>query len=265
VSGSERTAEVLSSLLRDPERELVGTVVSSADLAFAEIAAGLLDLIWIDLEHSALSSRDVQALAIAAAAGGAYSLIRLPALDCDGVGALLDIGSDGVVLPRVEAPEDLEQAARALRYPPLGRRGFAPRRFGLSRGAPDLRSRPACIVQVESAQAVSRAAALAAHEVCDALVVGTSDLSLDIEAPPGLEDPRLGEAIRAVRDAALASGKGWGVAAGGSPADLRRLAGEGGGTLVYGSDIRIFTEALSERVGAIRDSGEMAKPRGAPG
>lgn len=244
--GDEPTGSTeLSAALKDANRELIGTVVSTTDLVFAEQAAARFDLLWIDLEHSALSLRDTQALVIAASSGGAWSLVRLPTAATDGLGRILDTGADGVVVPRVEGPDELEAIARALHFPPAGLRGFAPRRSSLSLGSgPDPDRRPACIVQVESAQAVAAAGELAAAGVCDALVVGTADLSLDLGIPLGAKDPRLDAAVASVREAALGAGKGWGVAIGASPARMRELAGADGGCLIYGSDIRIFSEAM---------------------
>jgi 4-hydroxy-2-oxoheptanedioate aldolase len=246
------TAEGLVEALRASDRELLGTVVSTADVVFAEHAARRFDLLWIDLEHSALSLRDAQALVIAATAGGAYSLIRLQEADTRGIGPILDTGVDGIILPRVEHPDELDAFASALHFPPRGTRGFAPRRSSLSSGVPGADRRPACIVQVESAAAVEIAPALAAHGVCDALVVGTSDLSFDLGKPLAGGDPRLDGAVEAVREAALAAGKGWGVAAGESPARMRELAGVDGGTLIYGSDVRLFAKALDDLVAALR-------------
>jgi 2-dehydro-3-deoxyglucarate aldolase/4-hydroxy-2-oxoheptanedioate aldolase len=175
-------------------------------------------------------------------------------LDADprGIGPVLDTGADGVILPRVEDPSQLESFARAIYFPPRGTRGFAPRRFSLTGNATNFDRRPACIVQVESAKAVSIAPALAAADVCDALVVGTSDLSFDLGEPLDSGNPRLGRAVAAVREAALEAGRGWGVASGGSPSRMRELAGSVGGTLIYGSDVRLFTEALDTLVTALR-------------
>jgi 4-hydroxy-2-oxoheptanedioate aldolase len=253
ASAEERGGAVLARSLRDPREELLGTVVSTADAVFAEIAASRFDLVWIDLEHSALSPRDVQALVIAATAGGAFSLIRLAGPDPRALGALLDTGADGVVLPRAERADEVEALAHALQFPPRGGRGYAPRRAALAAGVPGPGERPACIVQVESTAAIENAGALAAVDVCDALVVGTSDLSFDLGAPMELHHPSLVEAIAAIRSAATAAGKGWGVAAGGATAALRRLAGEPGGTLIYASDVRLFAEAVDARARALRD------------
>jgi 4-hydroxy-2-oxoheptanedioate aldolase len=242
----------LARALRDPSRECLGTVVTTTDPVFAELAASRFDLVWIDLEHSALSPSDVQALVIAARAAGAFSLIRLAGPRPHGVGALLDTGVDGIVIPRVETAAAVEAIAAEFRFPPGGRRGYAARRGALVERPPRPEDRPCCIVQVESRRAVEDAASLAALEICDALVVGTSDLSFDLGTPMAVGDADMVGRINAVREAALAAGKGWGVAAGSESAELRRATGTGG-TWIYASDIRMISEALDGSVARLRD------------
>ena len=83
---------------------LVGTVLTLPDVALAELSAGAFDFVWIDLEHGALGSSDVQPLAIAARAAGATSLVRVR--DADAIGPVLDAGVDGIVVPRVDGADD---------------------------------------------------------------------------------------------------------------------------------------------------------------
>jgi 4-hydroxy-2-oxoheptanedioate aldolase len=249
------SSRALAEALRDPERELLGTVLSTVDPVFGEVASFHVDLVWIDLEHSPISVRDAQVLVIAAAAAGAFSLIRVRGTDGDGLGALLDTGVNGIVVPRVETAADLEALSLQTLFPPRGRRGYAPRRVTLNTTA-SFDERPACIVQVESRAAVDRAAELAACDITDALVVGTSDLSLDLGTPMRTDSPELIASVEQVRAAALAAGKGWGVAAGGDPARLRALAGERGATLVYASDVRVFTEAIADAARRLRGRAE---------
>lgn len=195
-------------------------------------------------------------LVICARSAGAFSLIRLGGPNERGLGALLDTGADGIVIPRVDNAEKLRDVVRGLRFPPDGTRGYAPRRDALTNQR-RLDERPACIVQVESETAVQEAQALAAVDGCDALVVGTSDLSFDLGSALELDHPEIARAVRAACDAAVAAGKGWGVAGGGDPARLRGLTGRRGGTVVYGSDIGVFAEAVAERAALLaRDGNE---------
>ncbi len=247
-SGSE-----LAATLRASPSSLLTTVLSTRDPVFCEAVAAHFDVVWIDLEHSALSLSDVLALVIAVSAGGAKSMVRLTSPDSENLGALLDTGVDGIVLPRVETEQQLTEFARRVHFPPLGERGFAPRRASLADGVPTPGQRPACIVQVESKQAVATAERLAAHEVCDALVLGSSDYSFDVSRPMQLADQEICQTLATVRRAAQAHGKGWGLAVGGDPARARALAD--GGPVIFSSDVRMFWEVLASRTSVLRGAG----------
>ena len=242
--------EGIRGRLRGGDR-LTGTVVTLPDVGLAELTASAADFVWIDLEHGALSVRDVLPLAIAARSAGAASLVRVRGPGDPALGAALDAGVDGVVLPRVEHAEDAERAIGRLRHPPRGRRGAAARRasaYGSGTGAPD----PVCMVQVESSAGVERAAAIAAVDGVDALVVGCADLALDLGEEPG-GSGRLGEAIASVQGACAAAGTASGVA---GPDDPRRLAGLAGGrsqVLVLGADVRVYARALRHAFTDLQD------------
>ncbi|MEA2392564.1 MAG: 4-hydroxy-2-oxoheptanedioate aldolase [Solirubrobacteraceae bacterium] len=228
----------------------LGTVLSLPDVALAELAAGALDLVWIDLEHGALSVRDAQAMAIAAKAAGCEAHVRVSAWDSELLPNVLDAGVDGIVAPRMESAADAEALVRRLRHAPAGARGYGPRRAG-GYGRARQATEPACTVQIESAAGVRAAGAIAGVDGVDALVVGCADLARDLglAADPFAEPVR--DAAREVAAAAAAAGAGFGVAGGGDPDELARLAGEGAELIVYSVDVRLYAAAVDDAAGAL--------------
>jgi 4-hydroxy-2-oxoheptanedioate aldolase len=88
-------------------------------------AAHGLDTVIIDLEHTTASLRDAHAMIVAAQGAGMSALVRPSSIDSHDVGRLLDAGADGMVFAQVKNKSDAEAAARSLRYPPEGTRGWA--------------------------------------------------------------------------------------------------------------------------------------------
>jgi 2-keto-3-deoxy-L-rhamnonate aldolase RhmA len=231
---------------------LVGTVVTLPDVALAELSASAFDFVWIDMEHGALGCADVQALAIAARAAGAATLVRVRAADDGAIGPVLDAGVDGIVVPRVDGADDAARALQRLSYPPHGSRGFAARRasdYGRQTG---VRSSPVCMVQVESAGAVDAAEAIAALDGVDALVVGCSDLALSLGGDPDPRSAGFRAAVARVQEAAEAAGIASGVAGPDDPALLAELAGGRSTVLVLAADVRIYTRALDTGTHSLR-------------
>jgi 4-hydroxy-2-oxoheptanedioate aldolase len=226
----------------------VGTVLSLPGAPLAELAGGALDLAWIDLEHGALGVRDAQDVAVGLAATGCEAHVRLPCWDSEVLPAVLDAGVDGVVMPRAEDPATVLAFVRRLHYPATGTRGFGPRRAGsYGRRATwwsDAEAAPTCTVQIETPVGVEQAAAIAAVDGVDALVVGCSDLSLELGAPLDLDDGALRSAVRLVREAAAGAGRRFGVAGGGEPAAMAALAEPGDDLVVFSADVRIYSRAV---------------------
>jgi 4-hydroxy-2-oxoheptanedioate aldolase len=244
-----RSVESYASRLQAAHKQ-VGTVVSSPDPVLAERLAQSFDYLWIDLEHGALSVREMEVLAIAARAGGAYALARLPTTECDSLTAILDTGVDGVVAPRISTPAQASALVELTTYPPEGRRGFAERRGRRLRPLVTRGRWPtdsvARIVQVETLGGVENAYAIAATPGIDALVVGTADLSLDLGCPLDLGAPPMIGAIRSVGAAAARAGKAWGIAAGAILPWVKEVGDSGASLLLLSSDIRLYGQILDE-------------------
>ena len=230
----------------------VGTVVTLPDVALAELSASAFDFVWIDLEHGALGPADVQPLAIAARAAGAASLVRLGAAGDPALGAALDAGVDGVVVPRVNTAGEAARVVERLRLPPRGSRGSAARRASDYGRIPPQRERPLCVVQVETLAAVEAADAIAAVEGVDALVVGCADLALAMGTRAHPSADRFREAVADVQNAAAAAGLASGIAGPDDPALLAELAGGRSTVVVLGADVRIYARALDTAVAGLR-------------
>lgn len=253
IAGAARLQAGLKDVLRAGVA-LVGTVVSSPDPLLAERVARAFDFFWIDLEHSALSVRDAQVLAIAARSGGAYSLIRVPRFDSEVLTAVLDIGIDGVVAPKIDSRDEAERFGASVRYPPSGSRGFAPRRAHVTGVSPDgkLDSQVAVVAQIETRAALESLDAIAAAEGVDALVVGTNDLSLDLGQALDMNSHELATAVAQVGEAARRGSKAWGVAASSLPAWAVAARAGGAVMLVFSSDIRLYSEAIERSADRVR-------------
>ncbi len=227
----------------------VGTVLCSPDPVLAEFAGEVMDVAWIDLEHGALGLRDAQTLAIALQAHDCAAWARVPSFDSALLAPVLDAGFDGVVVPRIERAEEVEALVARTALPPLGRRGYGPRR-----GAPG--APVEIVVQVETLGALAAIEAIAAVPGVDALVVGCSDLSYAVGAPRRLDAPELTAAVRATESAARRAGRAFGLAGGGPAAALAGLAGEAPDLLVGGTDLSLYREALARAARTLTTAAE---------
>lgn len=167
------------------------------------LAAAGFDYVFIDLEHGGFDAEAAQEMAEAAVASGMTPLVRVGELLYSLVARFLDLGAQGIVLPRVEDPDLLREALRWMKFPPQGCRGF-----GVLPPLVDFASEPMAaimqhlnfhtmsVVQFESVAALERAEELLAIEGVDAAMVGPADLSVSFGVPGEFSHPDMVKAIR---------------------------------------------------------------------
>jgi 4-hydroxy-2-oxoheptanedioate aldolase len=230
---------------------VVGTVVTLPDIALAELTAEALDFVWIDLEHGCLGIAEIQPLAVAARAAGSAAIVRLPGLDHPRISAILDAGVDGVAVPRVESADDARRIVKRLHYPPGGTRGYAARRAS-GYGATGTAAAVVVMAQIETRAGLDAAAEIASVPGVDALVVGCSDLALELRGELGARSRAVREAIAHVQAAARPAGVASGVAGPDDPALLQELAGDRASVLVCSADVRTYARAARDQAAALR-------------
>jgi 4-hydroxy-2-oxoheptanedioate aldolase len=165
------------------------------------------DFLVLDLEHSATDVGTLSALIAACQAADIPCLVRVEAGSTSSITRILDMGPGGVMIPGVGSAAQAAEAAAAARYHPLGRRGLAPIvRHGLypeaARGTEGRDRLTTVVVQLEAADALPEAAAVAATPGIDVVFVGPYDLSQSVGHPGELDHPevvavgeRLAEAV----------------------------------------------------------------------
>src|SRR5471030_2486488 len=106
----------------------------TADVARMARSAGY-DVLWVDLEHSAMPVDCAVQIAASATDLGLEAWVRVPERDYGTIGRLLDGGASGIIAPRVETAEDAQQVVAASCFPPRGQRSQIARlpRYGFRR------------------------------------------------------------------------------------------------------------------------------------
>jgi 2-keto-3-deoxy-L-rhamnonate aldolase RhmA len=218
-----------------------------------------LDWLLVDLEHGAATESSLAAHLTAIEGSGAATIVRVEEGTRLRIGRALDLGAEGVMIPRLDEPADVERVASWLRYPPDGVRGVAltTRGAGLGEvahgGVKGLNDRVLGVVQIESGRAVESARAIAAIDGVDVLFVGPSDLSHSLGIPGRVDEPAFDAAIRAVLDACRAEGAAAGVLVK-KAADARRYLDLGYTFVGLGSDSGWVVEGARAALDTVAES-----------
>ncbi len=202
--------------LRDGRRQ-TGLWMTTGAPAVTEIAAGAgFDWLLIDMEHSPNDLLTVVDHLRAAMGGTAEPVVRVPWNEPVAVKHLLDQGARSLMFPFVQTPEEARRAVAATRYPPHGIRGFAgtsrATRFGRRTDYPARAAEEICVVvQVETAEAIGQAAAIAAVDGVDGVFIGPNDLAANMGHLGEVGAPPVRAAIEQARTAIGSAGKAAGL------------------------------------------------------
>ena len=175
-----------------------------------------VDFIGIDIEHSTISQEQAQRIIAACQVGGTLCLPRVASHNMEMIKRLLDSGADGLIVPMVSTPEEVEQLISWCKYPPLGKRGFGIARgqgygFDFDEYIKNWNESSSLIVQIESMQGVENIEKILSYEEIDGAMIGPYDLSGSLGIPGQLDDPLVIKAAKKVIEACSTAGKACGT------------------------------------------------------
>jgi 4-hydroxy-2-oxoheptanedioate aldolase len=242
---------------------LIGTFAEIPHPAAVEVTAQSgPDFLCIDWEHAQIARDQIENLVRAADIHRVPAMVRVPGHGQEAIAAALDSGASGVLVPRVSTAAQALAAVKASRYPPGGERGVGPGRasnygYRIFEYLARANAQTVVAVQVETAEGLANADAIAATEGLDVVFVGPGDLSVSIDAIGPAGAARLSAAIETIISAALKNGKVAGIFCG-RPEDVGRWAAKGASFFLLASDTMFLGAGVAAGVASARGSLEGA-------
>lgn len=241
-------------------KRLIGFEVDLCDPCISEMVGALgFDYLWIDTEHEAMDYETVLMQIIACRAGGAASLVRIPANEPHLAKRVLEMGPNGIIFPMVNSAAEVRKAMDACLYPPLGKRGFGPRRAckycaedltEYIREAPDRMCR---LIQIEHVDAVRDLDEMLKVPYVDGFILGPCDLSGSIGRLNDIFHPDVLALVDETVAKCKAAGKPVGVAVGAnSEADMRFWYDRGMQFISAGSDMSAIVNTAKAQQAVMR-------------
>ncbi len=240
----------------------LGTVITFTDATVTEALSQVLDFVWIDMEHNALSLETVQAHLMATKGSDTTALVRVPWNDPVLIKPVLDIGAPGIIVPLVRSAAEARRAVAACLYPPEGIRGFGPRRasnFGELGGPEFCRAANASvmpIVQIEHIDAVKSIDEILTIPRLASIVFGPNDLAGSIGLMGQPRHPDVLSAIESVIAKARQASIPIGIGVGDDPELLADWIARGVQWLAMGGDCSLLLRAARATVAEVRQRSE---------
>lgn len=230
----------------------------TVDIAKIMKTAGF-DWLFIDQEHGALGLDDAAEISCAAQDAGITPIVRVPGFEHYHAAKALDGGAQGIVVPHVDTANVAAAMVQNCRYPPLGKRsvvGSLPQldfaSVPLGQAAEAVNASTLLVLMIETAEAVTNAAAIAAVPGVDVLLVGANDLSMELGIPGELDHPKMVEALENVVAACHAAGIYPGLGGVYQQDMIARYIDMGFRMILAGSDLSLMLMAGKASTSAIR-------------
>src|SRR5215475_227636 len=224
-------------------------LVRNVDIIKVMKSAGF-DWLFIDCEHGSTSIETACEISVAAQDSGIAPIVRVPYGELAMATRVLDGGALGIVIPHVDTAEEAKEIADRLRYPPRGHRSvgggqaqfdYAPMKMGeMTRRSDD---NTLVTVMIETPKAVRNAEAIAAVPGIDCLLVGSSDLSMDLGIPGDRGHQKIQDAVDKVVAACKKHNKWPGMGGAYSDDLLKMYIGKGMKMILSGNDMPLMIAA----------------------
>lgn len=252
---SKRAAEI-------KQRLRAGEIIYSAWLTFgspsvAEVIAGSgFDVLLIDMEHTSIGLETLEAVIASVGRWDPVTILRVPSHDPAFIKRVLDIGVDGIMAPQVMNETEAAAIIAAVKYPPVGRRGYGPRRtsdyFRNAAYFDEANDRTFVMLQIEHIDAAARADAIAALPGLDVLCLGPADLAVSAGKLHDTAHPTVAGAIDRVFAAAAKNGLPVCMGRYESVADQLELVPRGARFVIASDDLVVLRHGLAGHLEAAK-------------
>jgi 2-dehydro-3-deoxyglucarate aldolase/4-hydroxy-2-oxoheptanedioate aldolase len=222
------------------------------------LAAAGVEFFFIDTEHSTTTYAQIQGLCRTARGAGLIPLVRVTQNESSLISRALDVGAMGIIVPRVHSAAEARAAMDALKFPPLGHRGY-----GLGTIVTDLKGNSAqedvnsanretmAVMMIESQEGLNAAEEIASVPEVDALFVGPYDLSLSLGILEQFDSPVFLNALEKVINAGTQAG----IAVGLQSKDislLTRAREMGARFVIYSSDYSVLLAGYKQGISQLK-------------
>lgn len=186
-----------------------GVLITMPSVNMAQTLASCgFDYLFIDMEHGPIDLGTAHHLIAATAGTECAPLVRVPKPDVSLCKPLLDSGAMGMIFPMINTKELAEATVQAIRYPPLGQRGwgpfYAPMRWGIEDATEYYEAANRDILNViliEHAEAVRNIDEILSVPGIDVANIAPMDLAVSMGFPGQRDHPEVLEAIRIAEEA----------------------------------------------------------------
>ena len=234
------------------------TKINTSDPRVVEIAAmSGLDSVWLCLEHTGNTLKDIENQIRAAKMFDVDAIVRVPRGCYSDMIRPLELDASGIMVPHVMSADDARQVVHWTRFAPVGLRpldgGNADGAYGQMPGDDYLleaNEQRLLIIQIEDPEPLEEIEEIASIEGIDVLFFGPGDFLHSIGHPFQFDHPAVNDALEQVAAAARRHGKYAGTPA--NSENIEKLTEMGYRFLTMGADVIMLANGFEKVIKSFR-------------
>lgn len=200
----------VKEMLRSGETAIGATPFVEGEVQFLKNAG--FDFLLFDIQHSPLEIKGLARPITSMRGCEAIPIIRVGDNRADEICYALDVGAKGIIVPMVNTADEAERMVASCKYPFDGIRSSTGARgdwgeFASYREYMDAVNEQLLIIpMIETAEAIRNLEGILKVQGIDVLLVGPSDLSINLDVPLDYLNPKYIDTLDIIAEKALAAG-----------------------------------------------------------
>lgn len=173
-----------------------------------------VDFILFDAEHGVFDAQNIIPCLQTMRLLGVPSIVRAQDAEYHLVAKLIDMGADGIMIPRTETLEQIKTAIDGLHFSPIGRKGMGGHgQMRVGEKYENFSKTRFLLPQIESPEGIKNLPAILEKygEYINAVIVGPYDMSVMVGTPCDIASPEMISAIQKVFDIGKKYNKSVGI------------------------------------------------------
>lgn len=200
----------------DEREKIIGTtmIIFKSPIILEQMNCDELDFVLFDTEHGVFDTQNTVELLQVCRLMGLPSFVRAQDSQYHLIAKAIDMGADGIMIPRTESLEQLRTAVDALLFYPDGKKGAG----GHGQMRPgeaynDFKKTRFLLPQIESPKGIEILPQMLEEygEYISAVIIGPYDLSIMVGTPKDIKSPIMIESIQKIFDICNSYGKSCGI------------------------------------------------------
>lgn len=241
--------EMLKHKLAKREK-VIGTtmIMLDAPILIEKMKRDDLDFILMDAEHGRFDTQNAIPMLHTCRMLGVNSFMRVQDCQYHLIAKAIDMGADGVMIPRVETVEQMRTVVDAVRFAPVGRKGVGGyAQFYAGESFECFQNSRMVMIQIESQRGIDNLPEIleSYSEHIDAVIIGPNDMSVMLGTPLDCKSDVMEQAVQHVFDISKRFGKSSGIFCN-DAVDAKHYRDMGANVLWTASDLQFYCRGFAE-------------------